>query len=105
MLIYTAQSTVISTYFPDNMHGCLVAQSCPPLCNPMDYSMQGSSVHGILHPRTLEWVAMPPPGEFPNPGIKLGSPALKADSLPDELGVCEYVCLCVCVCVCAVLSC
>ena len=42
-------------------------------------------VHGILHPRTLEWVAMPPPQEFPNPGIKLGSPALQTDSLPAEL--------------------
>ena len=48
---------------------------------------------------------MPSPGDLPNVGIKLGSPALKADSLPDELGVCVYVCLCVCVCVCAVLSC
>ena len=27
---------------------CLVAQSCPTLCDPMDYSLLGSSVHGIL---------------------------------------------------------
>ena len=38
---------------------CLVTQSCPTLCNPMDYSPQGSAVHGILQARILEWVAMP----------------------------------------------
>ena len=37
----------------------LVAQWCPTLCNPMDYSLPGSSVHGILQARTLEWVAIP----------------------------------------------
>ena len=33
----------------------------------------------------LEWVAIPSPGDLPDPGIKLGSPALQADSLPAEL--------------------
>ena len=37
----------------------LVAQLCPTLCNPMDCSPPGSSVHGILQARTVEWVAMP----------------------------------------------
>ena len=32
----------------------LVAQSCVTLCNPMDYSLPGSSVHGILQARILE---------------------------------------------------
>ena len=32
--------------------------SCPTLCNPMDYSLPGSSVHGILQARILEWVAI-----------------------------------------------
>ena len=36
-----------------------VAQSCPTLCNPMDCSPAGSSVHGILQARILEWVAFP----------------------------------------------
>ena len=36
----------------------LVAQSCPTLCDPMDCSPQGSSVHGILQARILEWVAI-----------------------------------------------
>ena len=34
-------------------------QSCPTLCDPMDYSLQGSSVHGIFQLRILKWVAMP----------------------------------------------
>ena len=33
-------------------------QSCPTLCNPIDGSPPGSSVHGILQARTLEWVAI-----------------------------------------------
>ena len=37
----------------------LVAQSCPTLCDPLDCSPPGSSVHGILQARILEWVAMP----------------------------------------------
>ena len=34
-------------------------QSCPALCDPMDCSPPGSSVHGILQARILEWVAIP----------------------------------------------
>ena len=96
-----------------------VAQLCPTLCDPMDYTVhsnspgqntgvaslsflqgifltQGSN-SGLLHcgwilyqlshkgsPRILEWVAYPP-ADLPNPGIKPGSPALQADSLPTEL--------------------
>ena len=37
----------------------LVAQSCPTLCDPMDCSPPGSSVHEILQARILEWVTMP----------------------------------------------
>ena len=35
-----------------------VAQSCPTLSDPMDYSLPGSSIHGILLARELEWVAI-----------------------------------------------
>ena len=41
---------------------CLCAKllhSCPTLCNPVDCSLPGSSVHGIVQARILEWVAMP----------------------------------------------
>ena len=37
----------------------LVAQSCPNLCDPMDCSPPGSSVHGVLQARIPEWVAVP----------------------------------------------
>ena len=37
----------------------LVAQSCLTLCDPMDCSPPGFSVHGILQARILEWIAMP----------------------------------------------
>jgi len=37
---------------------CSVAQLCPTLCKPMDCSLPGSSIHGILPARTLEWVAI-----------------------------------------------
>ena len=48
-------------------------QSCPTLCNPKDCSPLGSSVHVILQARILEWVACPPPGDLPDPGIKPAS--------------------------------
>ena len=39
---------------------------------------------GILQARILEWVAMSPPGDLPNPGIEPRSPALQVDSSPSE---------------------
>ena len=47
----------------------LVTQSCPALCDPMDCSLPGSSVHGIPQARILEWVAFPSPGAPPDPGL------------------------------------
>ena len=46
----------------------LVTKLCPTLCNPMDCSLPGSSAHGILQARMLEWVAIPSPGIFPTQG-------------------------------------
>ena len=46
--------------------------------------LPGSSSMGILQARILEWVAMPPPGDLPNPGIKTRSISLQADSLSSE---------------------
>ena len=37
----------------------LVALLCVTLCDPMDYSLPGSPVHGILEARILEWIAIP----------------------------------------------
>ena len=47
-----------SNSLPSKETYALVAQSCPILCDFMDYSPPGSSVHGILQARTLEWVAI-----------------------------------------------
>ena len=59
---------------------CLVPQLCLSLCDLLDCSLPGSSVHGILQARILEY----PPGDLPDPGIKSRPPALQADSLPGE---------------------
>ena len=54
----------------------MCAHSCLILCDPMDYSLPGSSVHGIFQARILEWVAISysrgsaQPGDLPNPGIE-----------------------------------
>ena len=64
----------------------LVTQSCLTLCDPVDCSLSGSSVHGILQARILDCVASPP-GELPDLEIKSmspASPALQVDSLPTE---------------------
>ena len=60
------------------------AQSCLTLCDPTDCSPSGSSVHGIILARILEWVAISFAGDLPNPGIEPKSPTLKADSLLSE---------------------
>ena len=62
----------------------LVGQSCPTVCDPMNCSPPGPSVHGFLQARVLEWVAIPSPEDLPNPEIKPTSPALQADSLLSE---------------------
>ena len=64
----------------------LVTQSSPTLCDPVDGSSSGSSVHWILQARVLEWVAIPysSPSDLPDPGTEPGSPALQADSLLSE---------------------
>ena len=57
---------------------------CPALCDPMDCSPPGSSVHGILQTSGLP---CRPPGDLPDAGIEpvpLASPALQVDSLLTE---------------------
>ena len=61
-----------------------VSQSCPTLCDPMDCSLPGSSVHGIFQATVLEWVAIYFSRDLPDPGIEPGSPALQADALLSE---------------------
>ena len=66
---------------------CLGAQSCPTICDPLDCSPAGSSVHVILQARILEWVAFPAPGDLPNPGTEPRLLCLlhyKVEPLPSE---------------------
>ena len=72
----------VDTAFKMCMCVCMCAQSHPTLCDPMDCSPQGSSVHVISQSRILDWVAMPFSRDLPDPGIELTSPALQADYLP-----------------------
>ena len=63
----------------------LVTSVSLTLCNPMDCSPPGFSVHGILQARMLEWVVMPSSRESSQSRIEPASPAssaLQADSLP-----------------------
>ena len=89
---------------------CLAAQSCPTLSDPMNCSSPGSSVHGILQARILEWVAIPfsrgssqprdqtrvsciagrfftaePPGKKTPPRISQGPPPLSHEQRPHSL--------------------
>ena len=65
--LFVYQSLYLIPGFPDSSVGkesacntggkeSEVAQSCPTLCNPMDCSLPGSSVHGIFQAVVLEWI-------------------------------------------------
>ena len=67
------------------MFCCLVAKSCLTLCNPMDHSPPGSSIHGILQQEYWSGLPCPSPRGLPDPGIEpasLAAPTLQIDSLP-----------------------
>ena len=89
-------------------------QSCLPLWDPMDCSLPGSSVHGILQARILEWVAVPFSRVSSWPGdwtclfyiFCIGRQALyhwvtwEAHVYMDVyIFVCVYVCVCMCICI------
>ena len=70
---------------------CLVTQSCPTLCDPMDCSPPGSFIHGHSPGKNTGVGVVisssrgsSKPGDLPDPGIKPRSPALQADTLPSE---------------------
>ena len=114
---FSEQSSWISTgknahlkqnALPNNIHRHAHAkslQSCPAISDPMDYTTPGTSVHGILQARILEWVAMPSSRDLPDPGVNsclLHLLHWQADSLPwvppgkphiyrDKLYVCIYI--------------
>ena len=57
--IHTPKNYETSLYSESEKWKVLIAQLCLTLCNPMDCSPPGSSIHGILQARTLEWIAVP----------------------------------------------
>ena len=61
-----------------------VSQLCPTLCDPVDYSPPGSSVHGILQARILEWVAISFSRGSYGPRDRIQVSALWADALTSE---------------------
>ena len=58
---FNSQIIIKHTEVWSSWGGGLVTQPCSTLCDPMDCSLPGSSVHGILQARILEWVALPFP--------------------------------------------
>ena len=82
-VLYNRQFILYFYYSLRKKMKVLVTQSCPVLCDPMDCSPPGSSVHGILQAGILDWLPFPSPGNLPNPGFETGSPALQANYFTD----------------------
>ena len=61
-----------------------VTQSCPTLCEPMDWAHQTPLSMGFSRQEYSSGLSFPSPGDLPDPGIKPASPALQADSLSSE---------------------
>ena len=62
-----------------------IAQSCPTLCNPVDYiAYQASLSMGFSRQEYWSGLPFPSPGDLPDPGIEPRSPALEADALTSE---------------------
>ena len=59
-----------------------IAQSCPTLCDPVDYQAPPSM--GFSRQEYWSGLPFPSPGDLPDPGIELGSAALQAEALPSE---------------------
>ena len=62
----------------------LVSQSCPTLCDPVDYVCQAPLSMEFFRQEYWNGLPFPSPGYLPNPGIEPSSPALQAGSLPSE---------------------
>ena len=68
-----------------------VAESCTTLCNPMDCSPPGSSVHGIFQARVLEWGAIALSGELTYSQIKEPFVTYQNHRLSDEISIWEKI--------------
>ena len=61
-----------------------VTQSCPTLCDPMDSSLPGFSIHGIFQARVLEWVSISFSRGSSQPRDRTQVSCIAADALPPE---------------------
>ena len=68
----------------DNSHSGPLLACYMTLCDPVDCSPPGSSVHGILQARTLEWLPISSSGDMSYPGIEPRSSSLQTDFLLSE---------------------
>ena len=92
--LLTKVHLVKALVFPVVMFGCEswtvkkveseVAQSCPTLCDPMDYPYQAPQSMGFSRQELWSGLPFPSPGNLPNPGMEPRSPALQVDSLPSD---------------------
>ena len=80
----------VSPPFPSGYVCVLVAQSCPTLCDSMDWACQVPLFMGFSRQEYWSGLPFPSPGDLPNPRIKPGSSALQADSLPSEPSAVPY---------------
>ena len=80
----SGQAVHLSLGLTYNSGGGLIIKSCPALCDPMDCSPPGSSVHGISQQEYWSGLPFLSPGDLPQTEIKPGSPVLQVDSLPTE---------------------
>ena len=88
--LYLFPLLFLLSFPPLTVWPCVHAQLCLPLCNPMDYSPSGSSIHGTLQAGILSGLPCPPPGDLPEPGIEPVSPLApvwQVDSLLAEPSV------------------
>ena len=76
MYVYTHTYTHTHIYDCYKVKG-LVTQMYLTLCDPMDCSPSGSSLHRISQARILGWVVILSPGDLPNPGIEPASDCSK----------------------------
>ena len=58
MTIISGHIFILLSMMPESKSESEVTQSCPTLCDPVDCSLPGSSIHGIFQARMLEWVAI-----------------------------------------------
>ena len=76
-------STLVNWFFSPVV--VLVVQSCPALCNPMDCSPPGSSVHEFSRQEYWSGLPFPSPRDLPDTGTKARSSAQQADSFKLQL--------------------